>query len=155
MTCWGQDTLSVDYSHYNETSISLGYNYSFADPNDRNFHLIETRFQKQKFGGRHPAFTTLSAGIDIGLNTNDFVIGPRVGGIIGFGGFFIGTDLAYYTDLKNGTLRLIPSLGFGYHQFRLSINPHIRLINKDFEPIDRGHVNLTIKAFKLKRKRLD
>lgn len=159
LTLKGQDTLLIgrnDHNFYKELSISLGYNLNFGEPNDENFHQMELRIQSQKYGGRtHGAFTSLNSGFDIGLNTKSLLIGPRVGGILGYGGFFAGTDLAYYSDFENGTLRLIPMIGIGYHQFRISINPHIRLTNKDFEPINRGHANLTIKIFKLKQQILN
>ena len=153
--CKGQDTLllaQVDTNNYVELSTSLGYNYS-PEKSKKKFHLIEIRIQRQNFGyGRHGGFSSLSSGFDIGINTSSFLIGPRAGVILGFGGICVGTDLAYYTDFKNGTLRLIPMMGFGSDRFRITVNPHVILTNKNYEPINRGHFNLTIKMFKLKKR---
>ena len=157
LTAKSQDSLSsyLHWAFYQESSISIGYNYSFAEPNEENFHLIEARYQKQTFGGRHASLFTLSAGSDLGINTSDLLIGPRIGALFGYGVLFIGIDLAYYTDFEQGTLRLIPSIGMGYQQFRISINPHVRITNSNFEPIDRGHANLTIKLFRFKRRKME
>ena len=149
--CHAQDELPIGFKLQKESSLSLGYTLNFEDADSKKFHLMEVRFQKQKYGGRHPVFTTLSSGLDIGLNTSDLLVGPRVGGIAGFGGFFLGTDLAYYTDLDKGTLRLIPAFGIGFYQIRLSINPHIRLTNRDFEPINRFQANLTVRLWRFKK----
>lgn len=149
--CHAQDELPIGFKLQRESSLSLGYTFNFEDADSKKFHLMEVRFQKQKYGGRHPVFTTLSSGFDIGLNTSDLLFGSRVGGIVGFGGFFLGTDLAYYTDLDKGTLRLIPAFGIGFYQIRLSFNPHIRLTNRDFEPINRFHANLTVRIWRLKK----
>lgn len=90
----------------------------------------------------------------VGLNTESFLVSPVVGGMFGYGGFFVGVDLAYFTDFNNATLRLIPMFGFGFHQFRISLNPHIRLTNTQYEPVNRIHLNITFKLFKLKKERL-
>jgi len=154
MNCMGQDSLSLNHNFYKEHSISIGYDYTIGDPNERNYHMLESRIQKQRYGGRHPGFTNLSAGLIVGINTDKFLISPVIGGQFGFSLFFLGLDATYFTDFEDGSFRLIPNIGFGYHQFRISINPHIRLGNRDYEPIDRGHFNLTIRLFTLKKEKL-
>ncbi|MCZ4408341.1 hypothetical protein O3Q51_05945 [Cryomorphaceae bacterium 1068] len=151
--CVGQDTLFLDKGFYEELSISIGYDYSFAEPNSRNYHLIEARIQKQRYGGHHGHFGNLSAGLMVGINTDKFLVSPVVGGQFSYGPFFTGIDMAYFTDFEEGTFRIIPMIGFGSYRFRISINPHIRITNRDYEPIDRGNLTFSMRLFTIKKEK--
>ncbi|MXV14816.1 hypothetical protein [Hufsiella ginkgonis] len=145
------DTVLVYLQVKPQSALTLGYNYSFAEPNERNFHLAEVRVERGRTDPRHGGFGVLSLGTDIGLNTRKFLAGPRAGVLAGFMGICLGADLDYYTDFEQGTLRLVPIIGIGSNRIRLSINPHVRLTNRYFEPIDRGHINLTVRLLTLRR----
>lgn len=152
--CWSQDSLLVDFNSYKEISISIGYNYSFGEPNKKNFHLLDTRIQKQKYGGIHPNFVNISTGWLTGINTNKFLVAPLIGGQIGYGGIFLGVDIAYFTSFKEGTLRIIPMLGIGFSQFRMSLNLHAPVTNTDYEPVDMANINISFRLLQLKKQRL-
>lgn len=146
-----QDTLYSKGKSSKEISLSGGYSFNYADPNPRNFHLIETRIQRQVYTGFEPILGNLSAGFDVGLNTHRFLVGPRIGFLAGYGTIIIGLDVACYTDFIESSMHIVPCIGLGNHWIRLTVNPHIRLTNRDFEPIDRTHLNISVKLFSLKK----
>jgi hypothetical protein len=129
---------------YTYTNFEAGYSYSFAEPNHRNFHLLSVGLNKMVYGGMHGAGYSYGVASDIGLNTRNFTIGPKINGFLYFHFFVIGSELAVYTDFKKATLRYIPIFGIGGEKAKLTINPQVILTNKGYEPIDRGAVQLTI-----------
>lgn len=150
-----QDTLAnVDYGHYNESAIAFGYNYSFDDSPSKKVHLIEAKFWKTHYGGRHPSFVNWHIGSEIALNTSEFVVGPKLGGSLMYGGIILGSHLVFYSNFNKGTLRFVPFMGFGSHVVNLSFNVHTRLINKEYEPVNSFHLNLTVRPFKIKEEKL-
>lgn len=147
-----QDSLLFDRSSFKETSIAIGYNYSVLESQDKNYHLLELRFWKSQYGGGHYAIGSWYLSSEFGLNTDYFLMGLKAGVFVGYGAFILGTEMTYYTNFDQGTLRLVPFFGIGGHIFTLTFNPQIRLINKNFQPINQGQLNLTIRLFKLKLK---
>ena len=141
---FGQNQKERDYGHYKSLNLNVGYNYSFGDPNDKNFHLIDIGINKAMYGGMHGGGFQYGLGTEIGLNTEKFTIGPKISGAINLMGIVIGTELVTYTDFDNMTLRLVPFIGIGGEKGRLTINPHIILTNKNFQPVDKGLLSLTI-----------
>ncbi|MGH1385684.1 hypothetical protein [Kordia sp.] len=133
-----------DFGMYTYTNFEAGYSYSFAEPNHRNFHLLSVGLNKMVFGGRHGGGYSYGVGSDIGLNTRNFTIAPKINGFLYFQFFVIGSELAMYTDFKETTLRYIPIFGIGGEKAKLTINPQVILTNKSFEPIDRGAIQLTV-----------
>ena len=113
-----QDTTRLPrYSHYKETVLTLGYNLNIGDEvngvNQPALHFVELGvWRSSVFLGHHPFTATYYVANDFGLNTDNFVIGPKVGGfisilVIGFGG-----ELTYCTDFHSGSLRLLPYFGY-------------------------------------------
>lgn len=139
---------SVDYysefAYYESLNLGVGYSYSFADPHEKNFHLLSIGLNKTNYGGMHGGGFEYGVGTEIGLNTDKFILAPKMSGILYFQGLAFGLELSTYTDFSNWTLRFTPFFGIGGDKGRLTINPHIILANKDFQPIDKGLVNLTI-----------
>jgi hypothetical protein len=144
-----------DFGYYDETSIALGYNYNYAEPHTKNYHLIELRYAKLRYGGRHMGMGSWFLGSDFGLNTGRFLMGPRAGVMGGMGTLILGCQLAYYSDFQSGTLRLIPILGLGNQKLIFSINGHVRLTNRSFEPIDRGHFSIIYHFYSIKKEKLE
>ena len=144
------------FKGYKETALTIGYNYNFGDKVDgerpKSFHFIELGVWKSNVAsGHHPIQAAYYFANDFGLNTGDFVMGPKVGGFLSILVFGIGGELCYYTDFNAGSLRLIPSFGFFTPHFKLTINPHLVLTNNEFQDINKGHVNLTVRLFSLKK----
>lgn len=131
------------YEHYKSTNLGIGYNYSFGEHNERNFHLIDIGINQTNFGGRHGSGLQYGMGTEIGLNTERFVVGPKISGVLYHMGIVIGTELVTYTDFNNWTLRLVPFIGIGGEKGRLTINPHVILTNKKFRPVNEGLLNFT------------
>jgi hypothetical protein len=113
-------------------------------------HFIELGIWKTKVtGGNHPIMTGFYAATDFSVNLDRLVVAPKVGVFASLMVVGVGAELCYYTDFKEGSLRLIPSIGIFTPYFKLTANPHIILSNKKF--IDRGHLNITVRIHKLKR----
>lgn len=133
-----------DFGLYTYTNFETGYNYSFGEPNNRNFHLLSVGLNKMIYGGRHGGGFSYGVGSDIGLNTKNITIAPKINAFMYYQFFVIGSELAVYTDFKKATLRYIPIFGIGGEKAKLTFNPQVILTNKSFQPIDRGAVQLTV-----------
>lgn len=127
-----------------DRSFLIGYHYNFGEPNTSKFHLLEIGYQKSSTSGVHATSANWYATSEMGFVKNSFLIGPKLGGFVSFGGFVLGSEFIYYTNFRDESLRFVPYFGIGGKPFRLSINPHIRLSNKDFERINRGSVSLRV-----------
>ena len=141
---FGQNLKEEDYGVYKSLNLGIGYNYSFGDPNEKNFHLLDLGINKTRYGGRHGGGFQYGIGTEIALNTENFIIGPKVNGIIYFQGLAFGAEIITYTNFDNYSLRLVPFIGIGGEKFKLTINPHVILTNRDFRPVDDGLVSLTV-----------
>jgi hypothetical protein len=132
-----------DSSHYQSLNLGIGYNYTYGESEDRNYHLIELGVNKTLYGGQHGGGIQYGVGTEIGLNTEKFIVGPKVSGIIYFQFIAFGAELITYTDFDNASLRFAPIFGLGNERVRLTFNPHLVLINDDFPPIS-GLVTLSV-----------
>lgn len=132
------------YKQFKSINLSIGYNYSLDEPNDKNFHLIDIGITKSIYGGRHGGGLHFGAGSEIGLTTAGFVIGPKISGAIYYGFLVFGAEAIAYTDFDNVSPRIAPVLGIGSPQVRVTISPHIILGNKEYRPINDGWINATI-----------
>lgn len=132
------------YKQFKSINLSIGYNYSLDEPNDKNFHLIDIGITKSIYGGRHGGGLHFGAGSEIGLTTEEFVIGPKISGAIYYGFLVFGAEAIAYTDFDNVSPRIAPVLGIGSPQVRVTISPHIILGNKEYRPVNDGWINATI-----------
>ena len=152
-----QDSLDHFRKDYKETVLTLGYNYNFGDKVEgerpKAFHFFEIGVWRTtaSIAGPHPFSATCYFANDFGLNTDNFMVGPKVGGFVSIMIMGLGGEFCYYTDFDSGSLRFIPSMGIFTPYFKLTINPHVIITNKDFEHVNNGHVNLTIRLVKIKR----
>lgn len=148
-----QDTLVEIpmWGYYKRAHVSIGYNLGLKDTIvDKNLHLLEVKFDRLNFETRHGHSMNWYAGSEIGINTGDFLVGPKIGGAMSYGPIALGVELIYYTDFSVGSLHLIPTIGLEYHRLKLSMNPHARLTNKDFNPVNIFNFNFTYRLFTLK-----
>lgn len=139
------DSTMVPVYEYDDTiNLGFGYSYSFAEPHFTGFHLVEIGLNRSRFGGMHASGFQYGVSTEIGLNTENLVIGPKVGGVIYYQFFVLSTDLLVYTDFEQWSMRFVPGFGIGIDRFRITMNPQVILIHKDYEPVNRGVVNLSI-----------
>ena len=141
---FGQNKNERDYGYYKSLNLGIGYNYNFSDSDRKDFHLLELGINKTNYGGRHGGGYQYGVGTEIGINTEKFTIGPKISGIFYYQFIAVGTELITYTDFDNWTLRLVPFIGIGGEKFKLTINPQIILTNKNFQPVNKGILNLTV-----------
>lgn len=147
-----QDSI-IDLRHgfYKRTHLSLGYNFGIKDSTEnKRYHLLEIKFDKLQFDGYHGHSSNWYLGAEVGLNTDKFLVAPKVGGALSYGPIALGGEVVCYTNFSTSTLRLIPFMGLEFHRLRLSLNPHVSLTNKDFEFLNKGHLNITYRLIKLK-----
>ncbi|NER15951.1 hypothetical protein [Spongiivirga citrea] len=131
-------------SHTKDKLLSIGYQYSFGEPNQKRFHLVDLNYQKSYSSGIHGSSLNWYIGNEFTVGNSVFLIGPKIGAYLSYGGIVLGSQMVYYTSFREDSLRYVPFFGIGASSFRLTINPHIRLTNTDFEPINRGSVNIVI-----------
>ena len=132
-----------DFGYYTHTNFEAGYSYNFDEPNPKNFHLLSVGINKTTFGGRHGGGYGYGIGTDIGLNTENFTIAPKINGFIYYQFIVIGSELALVTDLERASLRYVPIIGIGNAKLKITFNPHVILTNKSFQPINRGAIQVT------------
>ncbi|REG86024.1 hypothetical protein [Winogradskyella sediminis] len=139
-----QSEYDKKYGHYESLNLGVGYSYSFSDSNKKDFHLLYIGLNKTNYGGRHGGGYQYGIGTEIGLNTKKFTIGPKISGTFYFQFIAIGTELITYTDFDQWTLRLVPFIGIGSEKLKLTINPQVILTNKNFQPVNKSLLNLSV-----------
>lgn len=153
-----QDSAFVVHGYFRETVFAAGYHYNFGDKVDgkrpESLHFAELAVWRTagSVAGHHPVSFTYYGGSDIGLNTDRFTIGPKVGGFISIMITGLGAEFCYYTDFNSGSWRFIPYIGACTPYFKLTFNPHVVITNKDFQGLNSGHVNLTIRVAAIRKR---
>jgi len=140
--CTGQ-SAAPDYSYYDSINFQAGYNFSFEGPNDRNIHLLEVGIHKLRYGGRHGGGFQYGFITEVGLNTKEFVIGPKVSGVIYYQFLVLGSELVTYTNFNDWTLRYVPIIGIGGNGFQLVLKPQVILTHKNYQPINKLELHLS------------
>ena len=137
---------------------TIAGSYNFGDKVDgkrpESLHFLEVAIWKTagSVAGHHPVSFTYYGGTDIGLNTDRFTIGPKVGGFVSIMVTGLGAEFCYYTDFNSGSLRFIPYIGLCSPYFKLTFNPHVVITNKDFQGLNNGHVNLAIRVGAIRKR---
>jgi hypothetical protein len=145
------------YKNYKETVFTIGYHYNFGDKVEGvrppSFHFVEAGIWRSNVStGHHPFTVTYYFANDFALNSDKFLIGPKVGGFFSVLIMGLGGELCYYTDFASGSLRFIPSVGLFTPVFKLTVNPHLILSNKNFQNLNKGHINLTVRISKISKR---
>lgn len=152
-----QDSSFVVHKQYRETAFAAGYNYNFGDKVDgerpQSLHFAELAVWRTagSVAGHHPVSFTYYGGSEIGLNTERFTIAPKVGGFVSVMIMGLGAELAYYTDFDSGSLRFIPYIGATCRYFKLTVNPHVVVSNKEFMGLNAGSVSLVVRLAAIRR----
>lgn len=148
--------IPIDTTYHEEESISIGYIYSGENKNGKIYHFLEMEYWDFSYSSKNRKYRGFNRyyGLDFGLNKDEFIAGPKVGSTRHIGNFIIGLEFILYTDFKEATLKYSPILGIGNHLFKLTMGYHFGAINKSFEPVGRGQVNIAFKLSKLKKRTL-
>lgn len=118
--------------------IFIGYHFNLmkrdkGDTSARKYHLLEIGLLRTKFlVTRHWGGLGYYMSSEIGLNTKEWLIGPKIGGFLAYGPLILGSELVLYTDFEEESLRWVPFFGFGSNRLQITVNPHVVLSNKDF-----------------------
>ena len=132
-----------DDQRYKYQNLLLAYNYSFDPAVGNDYHLLEVGIQRMIYGGRHGGGLAYGLSTEVGLNTDGFLIGPKLGGALYLNAFMIGSELVVYTDLIQTNSRYVPFVGFGGPRFKISIGYQIVISNNDFYPVEKGVLNFS------------
>ena len=136
------------YQDSKSLNLGVGYSYSFGSPHNKDFHLINLEINKTKYNGI--AGYQYGGGTEVVLNPEKFTIAPKINGVLYYQFIVLGAELVSYTDFGSWNLRFVPMFGIGMDRFRLTINPQVKLLNKNYQPINEGLLNLTINLRKNK-----
>lgn len=113
-------------------------------------HMIDLGIARGTYGGS--LFTTSAwASMSLGQRGDRTIVAPRIGAQLGLL-LSLGAELVYVTDLDQGSLQLVPSIGYVGYPFRIAIEPHVRLINAEFEAVKGGCLSITYRFVTLKRR---
>jgi hypothetical protein len=145
------------------TDLALGYNFYFGkkeedDTSSRQYHLLEIGLWRSRFYfHRHWGGFACHAASEVGLGTQKLLVAPKIGGFLAVGPLILGNDFALYTDFSESSLRWIPYFGIGANRFKLTINPHVVLSNKDFlaNRFPAGQMHFSFALINIHRKRID
>jgi len=149
---WGQDTL--DYRSRTpsvELGLSAGYHKEIGRPDEAPLHMAEIGLVKGTRDTRHPNSMSAWGSVAFGMRHRPILM-PRVGAQIGIMAVSVGLEIAYLTDFEQGSLVFVPSIGFGGYPLRLAVEPHARLVNTEFRPIDGGSFSITYRIITLRRR---
>lgn len=109
---------------HKEAGILTGYHINLNDVYTDTRHIVELGYYRNKF------FRYVESGSVNYFLSSEFILNfdkmlfiPKIGGYIGLHGICAGLDLAYYTDLCNGTFQLIPNIGFGGKRMKIAVSP--------------------------------
>lgn len=113
-------------------------------------HMIDLGVAKGTYG---PSMFTAStwASVSVGQRGDRTIVAPRIGAQVGLLLSF-GAELVYVTDLDQGSLQLVPSMGFVGYPLRIAIEPHVRLFNTEFDAVEGGCLSITYRFVTLDRR---
>ncbi|HEY0976888.1 MAG TPA: hypothetical protein VGE21_05415 [Flavobacteriales bacterium] len=149
------DTLRSPFPRTrSEIGLLLGYNKEIGAAHNAPIHFVELGIAKASYGGRHPVSGSMYASTLFGLLGDTPILSPRIGVNIAMLLSF-GTEVAYYTDLNEGSLAVVPSIGFGGYPLNIAIKPNLYVLHSSFKPAGGGTLSITYRIVALKRKEID
>ncbi|MBP6574765.1 MAG: hypothetical protein KA230_09965 [Flavobacteriales bacterium] len=148
-----QDTLP--HPRYHEVrpafGIMVGYSKEIDPENHAPIHFAELGIIRGSGPGGHFESWSYHASSLFGISGSTPILAPRIGVQIGML-LSLGAELVYFTDLANGSLALVPSIGFGGYPLNIAIKPNVYLMNSDFKPSGGGCLSATYRLVSLQRK---
>jgi len=149
---YSQDTLSLTRGAYRETALFSGYAFNFGNTTDKNSHIVEIGVWKTKYITHiEPVNSSIYFANDFLLHDSKLILGPKVGGYIGFWTICLGAELICYTDFNESAFRLAPYFGFGSNRAKLTFKPLIKLSNRDFGYVNSFCISFSIQIKSLKK----
>ncbi|MBK6830188.1 MAG: hypothetical protein IPG92_05295 [Flavobacteriales bacterium] len=113
-------------------------------------HMIDLGIARGTYG-RSMVTTSAWASVSVGQRGDRTIVAPRIGAQVGLLLSF-GAELVYVTDLDQGSLQLVPSIGYVGYPLRIAIEPHVRLVNTEFEAVEGGCLSITYRFVTLDRR---
>jgi hypothetical protein len=130
------------YGFYLEKHVSLLLGYDFWHN-----HYGEIGFAYNAFGntGPEPVGWCYFASAEVRIG-NKLLAGPKIGAWFGGGaaGLALGVNLIYYTDFRDGSLRVRPEVGFGVDIWKVVYGYNIPLTHSDFEGVNRSTIGIAL-----------
>jgi hypothetical protein len=150
-----QDTTSRNTGSFRELGIIAGYNNNFGEYDAKRYHFLELGIMRSVYHSYHHYSSACAYfSNELGLNTPNFVWGPKLGGYFSVYMLVLGAETIYYTDFQGGSLRIGPYVGLGTHHFKLTTNFYLKITNKDF-PVNQASLNITIRPFAIITEKID
>jgi hypothetical protein len=150
-----QDSAIYFKGTYKETAIFSGVSINFGDTANKKSYIIELGIWKSKYITHiEPFNANYYLSNEFVLHDSKLIIGPKIGGFIGFWMFCLGSEIIFYTNFRENALRLVPYIGLGGHNFKFTINPLINLYNKDFKYINPVSLSLTIQIKSIRKRQI-
>lgn len=150
-SCLAQETqVRTSRASRDEWGLLATYRKEIGREDRAPMHMIDLGLVRGVYGGS--LFTTSAwACLSFGQRGDRTIVVPRVGAQVGLLLSF-GAELAYVTDLDQGSLQLVPSIGYVGYPFRIAIEPHVRLTNTEFEAVEAGCLSITYRFVTLRRR---
>lgn len=146
-----QDTLRAPAFHEKrELGIMIGYSKEIGAADKRPIHFLDLGIARGAWGGRHMDSRSIYVSSLFGLSGNTPILAPRVG-VQAAMLFSLGAELAWFTDLHQGSLVLLPRFGYLGYPLNISLAPHVYLTNTTFRPAGGGCLSITMRIATLKR----
>ncbi len=147
-----QDTIAPNHrTLLIETGLLVGGRMEIAREVGAPMSLVELGVAKAAYGGMHMMSMSTWASTEFGMRGDTPILAPKIGAQVSML-FSFGVELVYYTDLDQGTLHLVPSIGFAGYPLRIALEPHVRLVNTDFRPVEGGCVSIVYRLATLRRR---
>lgn len=146
-----QDTLAYHrFDIRRELGVMIGYSKEIGSEDKAPIHFAELGMIKGVHGGRHMQTTSIHASTLFGMSGTRPILAPRIGAQVSMAISF-GVELACFTDLHEGSLVLIPSIGYFGYPLNIALKPNVYLINTGFKPAGGGCLSVTYRLITLKR----
>jgi hypothetical protein len=150
-----QDSAIYFRGTYKETALFSGFSLNFGDTANKKSYIIELGIWKSKYITHiEPISANYYLSNEFVLHDSKLIIGPKIGGFIGFWMICLGAELTFYTNFRENAFRLVPYIGLGGHNFKFTINPLINLYNNDFKCINPVSLSLTIQIKSIRKRQI-
>ncbi len=147
----GQDTLrSPRFDMRPELGLLVGYSKEIDPEHHAPIHFAALGLVKGAGGGRHMDSWSMYASTLFGFSGSTPILSPRIGAQVSMLISF-GVELAYFTDLGEGSLVLVPSIGYIGYPLNIALKPNVYLLNTGFKPAGGGCLSVTYRLVTLKR----
>lgn len=129
----------------------IGYSKEIGAADNSPIHFLDLGIARGAWGGRHMVSRSMYASSLFGLSGSAPVLAPRIG-VQAAMLFSLGMELAWFTDLDQGSLVFVPRFGYLGYPLNISVAPHLYLTNTTFRPAGGGCLSITMRIATLKHR---